>query len=583
MFGEQAPSGGGMASAYLFVAGINYDAAVFDTQDLSTIRGSGLALLRAPEMVERKLADWLGVEKVERIRTGASEGLFRVACDRPEWLRCKLERWLARDMHCPAEDSPDDRVAPPFHHLTFAVGIAAGGEAEFATSSTAAIADARVRQLQSLTLRLPALLREDGGPATLPCEEHRVLPATVQRSLKGERDETGAFVKRDLSESFYHRHRFGRGLRQRFYEKELGLPPLPHGFTDSFEEIVDLAAAPRRRARPRETLDPALAAALPVAVEQKMAVLFFDGNGFGELFALARGEMATRELSDALTACRRRLLKGLLDAFADEANRPWAKAMWRADPKDGARQLRFETLLWGGEEMLFVCPGWAALEVMAVIQEQLDDESKWTVKVAGEDKVVSHAGGMVICHHKTPIRLVKQLAEWKVGAAAKSALKPAGSGGLAAERKPYRNGFQLMVLEGIDVPTESLEHWRERVLTAPPGETAQAPLCIFDGARWPTTLQELKTRKGRLVRSQAYRLLDRAMRARRAGQTLDDAWWEASEPEKLFARGHRPSGIGSAALAEATMGLPGAGGLHGLQQLVALWDYLDPFALEAGS
>ena len=70
---------------------------------------------------------------------------------------------------------------------------------------------------------------------------------------------------------------------------------------------------------------------------------------------------------------------------------------------------------------------------------------------------------MVVCHYKTPIRLVKQLAKDKLAEAAKKHAK-------RTEKPPYENTFQMMFLEGIDVPPEELSAQRQRVNLAAEAE-----------------------------------------------------------------------------------------------------------------
>lgn len=586
-----------MSAVYLFVVGVNFDATVLDTQDLSTIRGSGLALLWAPGAVAQHLEhEWLPrhapAGKVEVIRRGASEGLLLVRGVEAETLTAAVRDFLSFGGSCPADEDTTKPIMPPWQHLVFTVGTAPCSALErFRFESEQAIAAARANQYRSLTMPLPETVDEKGKASLLPCKRQRILPATVVRPYRGDRDENNQPVEYNLSASLFHRHMYGKAMRRKFYGDELDWRKQPDepgalrtakaGYTDSFAELVDKEAKATPKHPLRPTLDPALAEALPVAVEQKMAVMTFDGNGFGELFAKTHEAKALHDLSEELTRKRRSLLRALFEAF--ENDRP--RGIWRYDPKSEvhanrpADQLRFETLLWGGEEMTFVCPGWAALEVMALIQAHLCDPAIWTVEVNGQKHVLSHAGGMVVCHHKTPIRLVKQLADKLAEAAKKEAKKDRKE---AKQDGPcYPNTFQMMFLEGIDVPPEELSAQRARVALAPE-KNAQGPLFTFGGKTWPDVLDGLdglKKRKGKLARSQAYRLLDRGMERFRSGGVLDDNWRE--EAARLFdGRAKQTPELGEAALNEATKGLPGAGTIYGLQHLVALWDYIDPFALE---
>ena len=58
-----------MSEYYLRVEGVNLDNSVYDTNDISTIRGGGFQLLTAVENLA-------GLGFLEKISTGASKGLF---------------------------------------------------------------------------------------------------------------------------------------------------------------------------------------------------------------------------------------------------------------------------------------------------------------------------------------------------------------------------------------------------------------------------------------------------------------------------------------------------------------------------
>ena len=66
--------------------------------------------------------------------------------------------------------------------------------------------------------------------------------------------------------------------------------------------------------------------------------------------------------------------------------------------------IRLETLLWGGDELTFVAPAWLGFELLQNFYQTVE------MKLKGEKQAFTHAAGIVFCHAKSPIRLMRQLA-----------------------------------------------------------------------------------------------------------------------------------------------------------------------------
>src|SRR3989338_4755458 len=95
-----------MTKYYLRMEGVNLSNFVYDTQDLSTVRGGGLLLLGAVTRIQDKFS------VLKSISTGASSGLFYFEADDDGLsLKNKVIKYLNDD--------------PQLKHATFVVDIQA--------------------------------------------------------------------------------------------------------------------------------------------------------------------------------------------------------------------------------------------------------------------------------------------------------------------------------------------------------------------------------------------------------------------------------------------------------------------------
>lgn len=351
-----------MPAFYLRVEAVNLDGVIFDTGNISTRRGGSLLLLDAIRTLRDALPPEVG-RRLQPLATGASIGLYAFDADYEEnasGVRDAVARFL--------RDGLGDL---PTQHATFVVDVAER-KSDAAEAHLLAVAANRWRQMCEPALSLQGVFSQ--VDARDHCHLDRIRPATrPNRRLDGEQEQVSASVGA--------RFKYGRDARQGFYSGEIGRP-VELTFTD---ELGDLAGGAPTSA--------------PLATRDKMAVLHFDGNKFGEL-GLARWRAPTdpedsyRQWSDALKRHHRRLLDELLAAMADDS--AWTNA-------DG--QARLETLLWGGDEIIWVVPAWKGWEV-----------ARWflthahSVEIEKTTIPLSYGAGLVFCHHKSPIQNVLDLA-----------------------------------------------------------------------------------------------------------------------------------------------------------------------------
>lgn len=468
-----------MTQAYVLRAeGVNFDATVYDTNDLSTVRGSSLTLLALDQAIERGF-EAAGVAATQ-IFSGASQAAYSFEAaddDSAEAVARKV-----RD-----ELSGAGAGNEAFNHLMFVCDVAgkdAGG---------LAVAEARNRtaQFRKLTVQLPPLEREAVRFDPLD----RVRPAACEENMPG-----GG--TRKLSHSVLARRKFGRAQRQQFYARQLAGTTeegLADGllFADSFEDIA--AAAP---------------AGLPVSVRNKVAVFYADGNRFSGL----RARMDTAEFSRRLKALQAGLLAEIVS---------WFKAGGEAFQLDGQKQdragLRLETLLWGGDEVTFVMP---ACLGMVFARGFFDITSGWTMPVGGKAEPLTHAAGLVFCHHKTPIRQARQLAH-DLADIAKDNMG-----------KTPRNVIAIEAFESAVPPDEGIGLHRKRLYGDGPLEPW---MCLPAEALDKLHLQRIvlegtDLEPGSLPRSQVYRILHKV---RSSGHSLTDEEASSvikSELEDYFSR-----------------------------------------------
>ncbi|GAB6041492.1 Cas10/Cmr2 second palm domain-containing protein [Endothiovibrio diazotrophicus] len=372
----------GNGTAMLRIEGVNLAAVLDDTDDISVRRGAGLLLRQAILQIEER---WQN--ELTAVSTGASVGLFRLNGDtKAEDIREEVAHYLNHDEN--------------YRHLTFVVDIDRSGS--FAERREALIAKNRFRQLSQPSLALPA-----PGLSDKVCDYDRLRPADGGAKLKKREHASG---------SVRARFEFGRKQRQRFYADELGMEEseLP-AFTDDLHELTDSNEYGN--------------------LNEKMAVIYFDGNKFGEIQRdFCKDEKGQAEWDSALGNYRRGYLQDLiLLAREDEAFL-----------SPNGERLRLELLLWGGDEIMLVVPAWRGFEVLHHFYSRSE---KWTFK----GRALRHAGGLVFCHRKTPIprvtTLAKQLAERAKGEKGKFSKE---------------NRYDYLVLESIDFPAEPLEQFLEK-------------------------------------------------------------------------------------------------------------------------
>jgi hypothetical protein len=276
----------------------------------------------------------------------------------------------------------------------------------------------RTRQLERWSLPPPPVAEGLLPAARAVCALTRVHPAGPVRSPNDE----------PRSASVIARRRSGIAQKQGFYEGQLARaaahaealaadpgeldPTVAAAATKAAETLCDrrtrLAAAPIGFARHFADIVDGPPAHVPVGIRGELAVVALDGNEFGK----RRDERARhgfddyRRFSRWLEVLGGLLLADLLDWMEAHPDMTVASAA-DAEEDEARRRLRFETLLWGGDEMLFVLPAWAVLDFLARLETSLE---RWREPESGS-KALTFAIGAAVGRHKTPIRELRACAE----------------------------------------------------------------------------------------------------------------------------------------------------------------------------
>ena len=305
-----------MGEYYLRLEAVNLANFVYDTSDLSTMRGGSQFVAVAGTVVEN------AVTGLEAISTGASAVLWSfdaVSDDAAKAVRKVAEKALRDDLN--------------LMHATFVVDTvpANGG---FRHVSESALALNRHRQMVAPSIAVPKT------SSNRVCQLDGVRPAVLEIE-KGKE-------KKWVSESVSRRRKFGKTERHqvvRLAAKRIGWD------VRESKEFFDIAGnAPKGVGN----------------LDGKMAVLFLDGNDFG---ALQREKCNIREQQREYDLALKEASKRILDSLLLEAKRN--PCQWV-----NGEVLRLEVLMLAGDEIRIVVPAWCGWIALQRIFETVEELPK---------------------------------------------------------------------------------------------------------------------------------------------------------------------------------------------------------------
>ncbi len=446
-----------MSNYILQIEAVNIYDTLKTTEQLSVRRGVTLAYRNIMFEVEKQLADYLEKEQVtiETISVGGSVGIFRLnQCGKKfiQTLKEKIAYFLV--VYPFADNKKGGGDEPTIPSLAPYLGLLVS-YAELENDDK----DGFKNALDSITrdIRLQQLMNYPSYPieqlyqlkAKNICTDDGVLPADtiVDKNKKTYKVST-------ISKAFFE---YGKNAKHDFVISEI---EKYSGINEEDEESAKKLTEKRKTTDITFTNDFEQLSTLPKSegelsglidnTKAKMAVLYFDGNGFSKIKNQLTSE-AFNTFDKEIRKYRARFLKKLIVDIVDDK----LPLMYDYDDKNQAspknqdgdkgtkevKRVKLETLEWGGDELLLVVPAWAAFQVLNLFYE-----TQQGLKSNG--KTLTHAGGMVICSHKTRIDRVKNIA---IEAAE-----------VAKRFSRQRNLYNIVVLESEEYLTESLpDYWQK--------------------------------------------------------------------------------------------------------------------------
>ena len=413
-------------SYYLRVEAVNLSHFINDTNDLSTIRGGSLLLLEAMEEVEKtinkfslrfleqtiadlekQLNEIDGIqnptqsdknkkkklrEKLKKIKAslkscpatpaitkGASWGLFSL--DMSQADACNMQKQVVDYF------KTDDR----YKHATFVIDLHPNN-GDYQKDRNCLQTLNHWQQMQAPSL---AICKE----GTTSCAIDKMRPASTKRWLKDRE-------KDYVSESVHQRREYGREQKQKFYKK---ITNINAKFT---QDLGDLSKSTRKG-----------------ILGSKIAFIYIDGNGFGDIQKRSKTAAEQQQFDENTRHGRERLLTKILEQIYQNPD-------WLTD--DG--KVRLETLLWGGDEIIWVVPAWQGWWMVNEFYKQAKEH------IQHDNKPLFHAAGLVFCHNDAPIHRIDSLARALADEFAK------------ADRS--RNLIAYQILESFDHAGTELQKYR---------------------------------------------------------------------------------------------------------------------------
>lgn len=390
-----------MAKYYLRVEGVNLDNFIYDTADLSTIRGGSLMLLNSID----QLANMSFSAKLEPISTGASVGLFAFEApnvEQAENLRHEIENELKQDLL--EKDQQGKNKPYSLKHATFVVDIQPASE-NFVFDIEAIVTKNRWRQIQQPSLSIPT----HNSTSKDHCEVDLVRPAVASMTIAEKETQVSGSVK--------IRREYGLTQKYKFYQRLTG-----QDIGDKFVHDLDELTSDETKGN----------------LHHKMAVIYIDGNKFGNLRReKCDTEDKLREFDQYIKNKRKFMLVKYFQNLVTKDKEGWLTKQ---------NEYRIETLIWGGDEILWVVPAWQGWNMLSFFYQETKDWQLW------DGTPLTHAAGIVFCHHNAAINRIKQLAHY-----------------LSEQAKMDRskNLFTYQVLESFDYIGRDLDEFRKEICPLP--------------------------------------------------------------------------------------------------------------------
>lgn len=409
-----------MPTYYLRVEAVNLSHFVFDTHDISTIRGGSYILREAIEDLEK----FRFQVPLKLITAAASQALFSfTADDEADGLLDEIQREVLTTLHRMTEG-----------HGTFVVAVEPEIEGQFPLVLQKLEAQLRRKQWRRPTVAVPNLSVETETECFLDGWRPGSEPYYGDPDATGEKTSASTKMRRDRGRNIKHTL-FVNLLQDSNYEDNL------------CSKDLELLAKHTGKGR----------------LDGRIAFLYVDGNSFGEI---RRKSCETpenrRKFDQTIQGARKNYLCKLLHLADNDED-------FRTRDAKGKEALRLEVLLWGGDEMMLIVPAWKGWEVIDVFFDEMQ-----SLNFNGME--LSHRAAAVFCQHHTPILQVRKLADALLSCAKRDIgaqlnasteaqnLRAAEYDALKRTRNSHRycDAFHYLNLSSFDMLQGSLDHFIER-------------------------------------------------------------------------------------------------------------------------
>ena len=419
---------------WLLVEAQNYSSVISDTEDLSTIRGGSLLLRDSVHQADSVLKAQPGVT-VTTATVGGSSGIWMIEGKEADARAAagKVRRALSQDI---------------YRHAGFALALTSAGKGT-AYSSVRKQLKAIAAQQRFSQGRVAYPASEEG--ATGVCKVDFLRPVPKDGTLQKHPQEDYK-----VSLSVHERRRHGMDGKQTIIAKVTkDASSLPDHVR---RQIADSAGRPFAFQIASISEGMAPPPGLRRNLHDKIAVIHLDGNGLGKVQKAALASDDTirgqQDFDRQLQAALGEMIAKVLTLVIDEGGKgepTTEEAVIRKDKEIAKEQvIRFEALLWGGDEIMFIVParlGWKVAEAVAAMTDKLHIKTGADAEGnGGTQHPLNFAVGVVFCHHDAPITRIKALADDLANVAKQDAMTASGE----TVRGRDSTRFVPVVMESFD-------------------------------------------------------------------------------------------------------------------------------------
>ncbi len=345
-----------MTTYYVQVEAVNLAHMVYDTSDLSTIRGGSFILLDAIG----KLTDAPPFSgRLQPVTAAASQGLFTV--------------------------STNTGIEPLLQEIREHLHTCTGGHATFLVAAQEEIPGRFPEVLERLSAqirrhqwRMPTVAVPSAPLPSDACAAECFLDGWRPGIHEYRVDDTVNNAR--ISAATEYRRRVGRALKHDLFAELLD--GVEYNDNLCAKDLGALATDPSKG-----------------VLNGKIAFIHVDGNSFGHIRRALCTDAERRRQFDIVIQkeCREPFLADLLEVARSDAD-------FRTVDDRQRDALRIEVLLWGGDEMTVVVPAWKGWQVLDLFYQHAKELSFDSV-------ALSHRAVIIFCHHNAPILQIRRLAE----------------------------------------------------------------------------------------------------------------------------------------------------------------------------